>query len=137
MKILVQRDSWTDDATLGKMFVDGAYFGYTCEDKDRQLEENPDAKIVAQTAIPRGEYRVVMSFSHHFGRDMPELLGVPGYAGVRIHGGNGPADTEGCILLGRVRTLDGCANCAERNAELIKLLEAAEENKELVTLEVA
>ena len=39
MKIEVIRDTFTADATLGKMLVNGGMFGYTCEDIDRKLED--------------------------------------------------------------------------------------------------
>lgn len=31
---------------------------------------------------------------------VPEVVGVTGHSGVRIHVGNYPSDTKGCILLG-------------------------------------
>ena len=129
MELLVNRDVFTEDASLGRMLRDGVWFGYTCEDKDRKLEDD-NAKVQNETAIPRGRYKVILSFSPHFQRVMPELLDVPDFSGVRIHGGNGPADTEGCILLGRVRTADGCENCAERVTTLISVLQMAEDNGE-------
>lgn len=126
MNLQVLREQFSEECTLGRLSNNGVFFGYTCEDADRRLEAG-GSKIQNQTAIPRGKYKVILSFSHHFQRVMPELLDVPGYAGVRIHGGNTAADTEGCVLLGQQRTENGCANCAERNAALIDLLQADED----------
>lgn len=53
-----------------------------------------------ETAIPCGRFRVVVTHSAHFNKDLPELLGVPGYVGVRIHAGNKASDTEGCLVTG-------------------------------------
>ena len=122
MKIEVVRDVFNPDFTLGVLSYDGIKLGYTCEDTDRKLEFDISAKIDKQTAIPRGEYAVVMSQSKRFGIVMPEILHVPGFTGVRIHGGNTSADTEGCILLGLQRTVDGCANCSVANSILRQLL---------------
>lgn len=135
MKIVVIRDIFTDDATLGKMFIDNRMFGYTCEDLDRKMEDG-GIKVDSKTAIPRGLYKVVLSFSHHFQRVMPEILDVTGFSGIRIHGGNGPADTEGCVLLGSARLTDGTAGCKDRNEQLIKMLEFAEESGEQSTIEI-
>lgn len=129
MELFITRDLFTDNASLGKLLVDGAHFAYSCEDKDRKLEDGGE-KVQNETAIPRGRYKVILSFSPHFQRVLPELLDVPGFTGVRIHGGNGPADTKGCILIGRVRTADGVANCAERVTTLILTLQKAEDDGE-------
>jgi hypothetical protein len=98
MKIRILRFQLDTDATLGKLYVDDSFRCYTCEDTVRA----PDApKIFGQTAIPAGVYNVEITHSPHFGRDLPLLDAVPGFSGVRIHPGNTPADTEGCILVGR------------------------------------
>lgn len=119
----------------GVLLIDGVLFGHTLEDRDRFLESG-GVKIHGQTAIPRGRYQVVLSMSKRFGRVMPEVLGVPQFTGVRIHGGNKEEDTDGCPLLGAVRTSFGVANCYSINERLIGLLEGAEKRGEESWLEV-
>lgn len=135
MKITLTREVFADKFTLGRMYINGRQFGFTCEDKDRKMEDGNE-KIYGKTAIPRGKYRVVLTFSHRFNRIMPELLGVKGFEGIRIHGGNTEADTEGCVLLGKNRIQNGCANCAEINKSLIALIEEAEDHGEEVWITV-
>lgn len=136
MKMLLIRDQCTPGYTLGRLLVNGVLLGYTCEDTDRGLEKVPEAKIKGQTAIPRGTYRVVVSMSNRFGRLMPEVLNVPGFTGIRIHGGNTSADTEGCPLLGEERTHNGIKNCAHINQQLMAMLAAADDADEEVWLEI-
>lgn len=126
LDLRLHRDTFGKDFTLGRLFIAGVHFGYTCEDNDRELETNPEGKVNGQSAIPRGRYRITTSLSQRFGKELPILENVPGFAGIRVHGGNTAADTEGCLLLGRVRTLDGVANCADRVQALVKLINDAE-----------
>lgn len=119
----------------GKMFIDGGYFGETLEDPDRHLEDG-GVKIDGDTAIPRGRFQVALTYSRRFGKIMPELLHVPGFSGVRIHGGNTEADTSGCILLGSERTATGVANCAGINQKLLECLNLAQYRRHIVWLEI-
>lgn len=129
MNLRLNREVLGEDFTLGRLYLDGVHFGYTCEDKDRRLEDG-GTKIKGATAIPRGRYRVEVSFSNRFRKLMPEFLNVPHFSGIRIHGGNTHDDTDGCPLLGLVRTANGVANCAERNKTLIARLEEAADRGE-------
>ena len=136
MNLLLERDILKPDFSLGRLYVNNKQYCYTCEDTDRHLETNPGGKVYGKTAIPRGLYKVIVSFSHHFNKPLPELLDVPGYSGVRIHGGNTAADTLGCVLVGRNRTANGVAGCADVVASLIELIDDAKERGETVTLEI-
>lgn len=131
------RDDELDSAhNWGQLFVDGKFFCQTLEDKDRELEDGGE-KVYGDTCIPRGRYPVKLTFSNRWGKFMPEILEVPGFTGVRFHGGNTEHDTRGCPLLGAVRTKTGIANCAGVNQRLIDLLESAAEKDEEVWLEVS
>lgn len=136
IKFLLQRDVIAPGFTLGRLILEGKLYGYTGEDQDRKLEENPGAKIAKRTAIPRGIYRLTTSFSNRFQRVMPLIVAVPGFDGVRIHGGNDQYDTEGCPLLGKTRTAVGVMHCAEVNQALIDFIIAAEDQGDAVWIEV-
>ena len=129
------RDDEFPTRTFGKLYIDGKYFGETLEDTDREIEKG-GLKVYGDSAIPRGRYKVITSMSRRFGREMPEVLDVPDFRGVRIHGGNGPEDTLGCPLLGQVRTPNGVANCRGINDRLMLMLKEAEKRGEDVWLDV-
>ena len=95
MKLELKRFEFGDTFTVGKFYIDGIYYCYSLEDKVRE-----GAKVNGQTAIPTGTYPVIIDLSARFGKQLPHILGVPNFTGVRIHPGNTSKDTEGCILLG-------------------------------------
>lgn len=94
MKITVKRTFKGPEYTIGKLYIDGAYFCDTLEDTVRKV------KIAGKTAIPAGTYKVKKTMSPRFKKILPEILNVPNFSGVRIHSGNTAADTDGCLLLG-------------------------------------
>lgn len=103
MNIIVTRDVKTPTMTLGKL-VAGNLVLFTVEDAIREV------KIPGVTAIPAGKYKVIISFSQRFQKFLPLLLDVPGFQGIRIHAGNVPEDSSGCILVGTARTKEGVSN---------------------------
>lgn len=95
MKLELFRSIYTETSTIGRLFIDGEYFGFTLEDAVRP----PNIKIQGKTAIPEGTYQVKLTMSNRFKKILPEVLCVPNFQGIRFHGGNTSADTEGCILI--------------------------------------
>jgi hypothetical protein len=94
MLIEVKRFEFKPNYTIGKLYINGKYECYTLEDAVR------DKKVQDVTAIPTGTYKLIIDASTRFRKDMPHILNVPNFTGVRIHAGNTSKDTEGCILLG-------------------------------------
>lgn len=123
MKILVQRDIFTDKSTTSKIYLDDGFFCYGLEDRDRFLEVNPEAKVDGETAIPRGEYNILITFSNRFQQLMPQIMDVPGFSGVRIHPGNTNIDTHGCLLVGTFRKTDFVGNSRAAYSKLVELIE--------------
>lgn len=127
MQLEIRRQPSLYAATLGKLFVDGIELCCTLEDEVREVPGQPVSswKIQARTAIPRGKYEVRITESTRFKRPMPQLMDVPGFAGIRIHSGNTAADTEGCILLGMTEEVNLIYRSKEAFGKFFPLLEAA------------
>ena len=105
MNLLLKRQVKTKDFTLGELFVNGISFCQTVEDMERM----PNEKVYGKTAIPKGTYKMIVNMSNRFKKEMPLLLDVKNFEGVRIHSGNSAEDSSGCIIIGMTRTLNGVA----------------------------
>lgn len=134
MEIKLVRKEFTDKSTIGELYVNGKFQCYTLEDKDRKLESG-GKKEYAKTAIPRGTYNVVNSFSNRFQKYLPELQNVPQFAGIRIHPGNTADHSEGCILVGTTKAKDFIGNSRSAFATLFALIKAVEK-KEKITITI-
>ena len=142
MDIVLQlrREPPRNQATPGRLrwTLDGATVEYyTLEDGAiLYVQNNPystllqawhaTTKVPGQTAIPAGRYRVALTYSGRWKRQMNELLDVPQFTGIRFHGGNRHVDTQGCPLVGVTRVertgRTEIANCAAAVAAIRALL---------------
>ncbi|PTL34587.1 hypothetical protein C7120_08790 [Prevotella sp. oral taxon 376] len=137
---------------VSNLYVDGKYFCDVLEDTDRGLRsdmtetEIAKIKVHGMTAIPTGRYPVSIDIvSNRFskkpmykeiGGRLPRLGGVPGYAGVLIHVGNTPADTEGCLLVGKNKKVGMVVDSKETFFRLYDLLKAANARKEKIYITI-
>ena len=99
MELLLERTEKTKTYTAGRLYVVNelgkAYF---CDTLEPSLHPT---NHLHPKAIPAGRYDVAVTWSPKFRRWLPLLLKVPYRSGIRIHAGNNPDDSSGCILLGR------------------------------------
>jgi hypothetical protein len=106
MILTMQREPSVGGATLSKLSVDGTHVCDILEDVVREIPGTPVAqwKVFGATAIPAGRYRLTFEHSNRFGPETLTVHGVPGFVGIRVHGGNTAAHTEGCLLPGARNT---------------------------------
>lgn len=133
IKLKLIRDTFTDNTTIGKLYVNGEYFCETLEDKDRGLhqdlsvEENTRLKVYGETCIPYGKYKVIVTPSVRLKRTLPLLVNVEGFQGIRIHKGNSKKDTLGCVILGTTRGVDAVYQSTVQEERIVKLLKDEKE----------
>ncbi len=131
MDIQLLRKELTTESTIGEMLINGTFHCFTLEDVVRT-----GPKIYGNTAIPEGKYQVIINMSNRFKREMPLLIGVPGFEGVRIHSGNTSEDTEGCILVGMHKLPNKIYNCSPAYDGLMIKLKRAFFNEEKVFITI-
>lgn len=152
MKLTIERRYKKSEYTIGWLWVDGELLSNTLEDTDRGLlQQIPTGKlnqmkVYGATAIPRGTYKVELSYSFKFnsrpwGRKynglVPHIMGVKSFEGVRIHPANKASQIEGCVAVGD-NTKVGClTNSTKRYYELMdKYLVPATKRKEEIWLTI-
>ena len=137
MEIIVNRFEKRSHSVVSEMLINGIHECYILEDTDRGLDssmllsEIKTLKVPGKTAIPTGRYRITISFSNRFQKYLPELHDVTGFAGIRIHSGNTPEDTEGCLLPGLTFQNDCVGNSRVAFEKLMQKLLIAEKKEEI------
>jgi len=142
MEIRVKRIARKDGYTIGRMSLNNEYFCDTLEDTDRGLKDTMQVneilakKVKGQTAIPTGKYDVILTFSPKFKRVLPLLLNVPGYQYIRVHHGNLPSSTDGCLLVGENKVKGQIINSRATLEKLMSVLLECEKKKEKVIITI-
>ena len=93
-------------------------------------------KMKGATAIPEGTYPVLVTKSPRFKEWLPYVQGVPGFEGIRIHVGNYPADTQGCILVGENKVKGMVVNSRIWLHRLMQRISEAKERDEAIWLTI-
>ena len=141
MNLTLKRLNLTPNYTEGELYVNGVYFCKTLEDTNRDLNkngqfDNNEKKVYGETCIPYGKYKVILSYSPKFKRELPEILEVPDFQGIRIHRGNKISDTLGCILCGEKIKNGYLSNSTPYEIKLVELFKQAKSRNEESFIEI-
>jgi len=141
MNLTLKRLNLTPNYTEGELYVNGVYFCKTLEDTNRDLNkngqfDNNEKKVYGETCIPYGKYKVILSYSPKFKRELPEILEVPDFQGIRIHRGNKISDTLGCILCGEKVKNGYLSNSTPYEIKLVELFKQAKSRNEESFIEI-
>lgn len=140
MKLTLKRIALRPTYTIGKLYIDDAYFCDTLEDTVRDTNksgkfDNGEQKIKGKTAIPYGTYEIKWTYSPRFKKYTPQLMNVPSFEGIRVHAGNTSADTEGCLILGENKQVGKVLNSRAAINKFYPIIKEACSNGK-VTIEI-
>lgn len=140
MKLTLKRIALRSNYTIGKLYIDDAYFCDTLEDTVRDTNksgkfDNGEQKIKGKTAIPYGTYEIKWTYSPRFKKYTPQLMNVPSFEGIRVHAGNTSDDTEGCLILGENKQVGKVLNSRATINKFYPIIKEACSNGK-VTIEI-
>ena len=97
INLLLIRDTFTEESTIGRLFVNGELFCDTLENPWKNNVRNisciPDGKYDVRLRLPRES--ATREYIHLLVQD------VPNRDWILFHRGNTAKDTSGCILVGK------------------------------------
>ena len=97
VNLLILRDTFTDESTVGELFINGERF---CDTLELPWRDNQRSI----SCIPIGSYKVRLRTARESAtRDYLHLLvqEVKDRSHILFHRGNSAKDTRGCILVGQ------------------------------------
>ena len=142
MEIKLIRKYYQAKYTIGRLYVNNRFFSDCLEPPSKHLTERCSTATIQKAkgegfrAIPTGRYRILITRSRRFGRWLPLLMNVKGFEGIRIHAGNKPEDTRGCILPGFNRRKGYVLDSTHCVLTLVKMMTEAMEKGEKVFVTV-
>ena len=142
MELRLERKYRSNNYCIDKLYINGKYFSDALEDPDRgltdtmSLEEIKKIKIKGNTCIPYGTYNITITYSPRFKKNLPLLNNVKGFDGIRIHSGNTPQDTEGCLLPGFNKVKGQVIDSRVTTDKLIAQIQQALNKGEKVTITI-
>lgn len=142
MKLELKRIALKPNYTIGKLFINGSYYCDTIEDKVIDLNKNGKfddglTKVMHQTAIPYGTFKVVVNHSPKFNRELPRLLDVPYFEGILIHNGSDQNSSSGCIIVGENKTVGKVTNSTFYMNNLTARIKDAQNKGETTTITIS
>ena len=142
MKLELKRIALKPNYTIGKLFINGTYYCDTIEDKVIDLNKNGKfddglTKVMHQTAIPYGTFKVVVNHSPKFNRELPRLLNVPYFEGILIHNGSDQNSSSGCIIVGENKTVGKVINSTFYMNNLTAIIKDAQNKGETTTITIS
>lgn len=142
MELRLERKYRNNNYCIDKLYINGKYFSDALEDPDRgltdnmSLEEIKKIKIKGNTCIPYGTYNITITYSPRFKKNLPLLNNVKGFDGIRIHSGNKPQDTEGCLLPGFNKVKGQVIDSRVTTDKLIAQIQQALNKGEKITITI-
>ncbi len=106
INLLIIRDTFTDNSTIGQLFINGEKF---CETLELPYRDNQRSI----SCVPAGQYKVRLRPARQSAtRDYLHMIleDVPNRSYILFHRGNKPSHTRGCILVGQTRQQDFVGN---------------------------
>lgn len=141
MIIRIKRKRVVDDCTLGDIFIDGVWEGYTLENRPHEEKVQGDTRIDA--GIYDVEFREIVSgLTQTYREKYPwfefhiQIMDVPNFDYVYIHIGNKAKDTDGCVLVGSSQSFSEAfiGSSTTRYKEIYKKISSALKQGIKVTL---
>ncbi|MCA6072808.1 MAG: DUF5675 family protein [Endomicrobium sp.] len=122
LELFLKRVAFKDNYTIGRLKFSGYDEHNNIVEDNKLLCDTLEPSKSTQILIPTGKYKVIVDHSNRFNRDLPLLLNVAGFTGVRVHRGNTSKDTQGCILPGKNDKIGWVSHSTQYEQKIIDLI---------------
>jgi hypothetical protein len=124
LELFLKRVAFKDNYTIGRLKFNGYNEHNNIVEDNKMICDTLEPSKISRMLIPAGKYKVIVNHSNRFNRDLPLLLNVAGFTGVRIHRGNTAKDTQGCILCGKNDKIGWVSYSTQYEQKIIDLIQS-------------